>query len=139
MGSLSREAEVYKVIGKGTQSLSLWRQLLSAVKETYPFKEDVVCNPGKWSVMERDIQYLRELAALQMIYFDPNNTQLPTDPGQVQYTPVMWWKFVRSAPSSYANSLAIMQWKDEEAPMVNEPLFLPMVLCLGCGKTVRMM
>lgn len=69
--------------------------------------------------MERVIQYLRELAALQRIYFDPNNTQLPTDPGQLHYTPVMWWKFVQSVPSLYANSLAIMQWKDEEAPMVN--------------------
>ncbi|GAB0208642.1 ubiquitin carboxyl-terminal hydrolase 4 [Grus japonensis] len=32
----------------------------------------------------------------------------------------MWWKFVRSAPSSYADSLAVMDWKSEEAPTVDE-------------------
>ncbi|GAB0210098.1 hypothetical protein GRJ2_003475600 [Grus japonensis] len=32
----------------------------------------------------------------------------------------MWWKFVWSAPSSYANSLAVMDWKSEEAPTVDE-------------------
>ncbi|GAB0208446.1 hypothetical protein GRJ2_003310300 [Grus japonensis] len=32
----------------------------------------------------------------------------------------MWWKFVRSAPSSYANSLAVIDWKSEEAPPVDE-------------------
>ncbi|KAK4824753.1 hypothetical protein QYF61_018225 [Mycteria americana] len=29
----------------------------------------------------------------------------------------MWQKFVQSAPASYANSLAVMTWKDEEGPM----------------------
>ncbi|GAB0210193.1 hypothetical protein GRJ2_003485100 [Grus japonensis] len=32
----------------------------------------------------------------------------------------MWRKFVRSAPSSYANSLAVIDWKSEEAPPVDE-------------------
>ena len=32
----------------------------------------------------------------------------------------MWWKFVWSAPSSYTNSLAIMTWKGEEVPTVDE-------------------
>ncbi|GAB0208295.1 hypothetical protein GRJ2_003295200 [Grus japonensis] len=32
----------------------------------------------------------------------------------------MWRKFVRSAPSSYANSLAVINWKSEEAPRVDE-------------------
>ncbi|GAB0203401.1 hypothetical protein GRJ2_002805700 [Grus japonensis] len=32
----------------------------------------------------------------------------------------MWRKFVRSAPSSYANSLAVIDWKSEEAPTVDE-------------------
>ena len=43
LGSLSREGGIDKAIGKKTQNLSLWRQLLSSVRERYPFKEDFVC------------------------------------------------------------------------------------------------
>jgi len=32
----------------------------------------------------------------------------------------MWRKFVRSAPSSYAKSLAVLNWKGKEAPTVDE-------------------
>ncbi|GAB0207508.1 hypothetical protein GRJ2_003216500 [Grus japonensis] len=70
--------------------------------------------------MERCIQYLRELAMREMVYYDPDNVQLPTDPDDVQRMQPMWRKFVRSAPSSYANSLAVMDWKSEEAPAVDE-------------------
>ncbi|GAB0210206.1 hypothetical protein GRJ2_003486400 [Grus japonensis] len=55
-----------------------------------------------------------------MVYYDPDNVQLLTDPDEVQCTRPMWWKFVRSAPSSYANSLAVIDWKSEEAPTVDE-------------------
>ncbi|GAB0204612.1 hypothetical protein GRJ2_002926800 [Grus japonensis] len=74
--------------------------------------------PGKWTTIERGIQYLRELAMREMVYYDP--AQLPTDPDEVHCMSPMWWKFERSKPSSYANSLAVMDWKDEEAPMVDE-------------------
>ena len=53
------------------------------MKERYPFKEDVICHPSKWPTMERGIQYLKELAALEMIYYNPNSMQLPTDPNKV--------------------------------------------------------
>ncbi|GAB0183663.1 hypothetical protein GRJ2_000831600 [Grus japonensis] len=120
LGSLSREGGIDKAIGKKAQALSLWRQLLSSVKERYPFSEDVVCWPGKWTTMEGGIQYLRELAVQEMVYYDPDNAQLPTDPDEVQCTQPMWRKFVRSAPSSYTNSLAVIDWKSEEAPTVDE-------------------
>ncbi|GAB0207392.1 hypothetical protein GRJ2_003204800 [Grus japonensis] len=70
--------------------------------------------------MERGIQYLRELAMWEMVYYDLDNVQLPTDPDEVQCTRPMWRKFVWSAPSSYTNSLAVMEWKGKEAPMVDE-------------------
>ncbi|MCQ4078415.1 hypothetical protein FK519_26840 [Klebsiella pneumoniae] len=120
LGSISREGSIDKAVGKGTQALSLWRQLLSGVKERYPFKEDVMCHPGKWATMERGIQYLRELAVLEIIYDDLDNDQLPKDPDEVRCTRQMWRKFVRSAPSSYANSLAVMTWKDGEEETVDE-------------------
>ncbi|GAB0208875.1 hypothetical protein GRJ2_003353200 [Grus japonensis] len=52
LGSLSREEGIDKAIGKKAQALSLWRRLLSSVRERYPFSEDVVCWPGKWTTME---------------------------------------------------------------------------------------
>ncbi|GAB0204064.1 hypothetical protein GRJ2_002872000 [Grus japonensis] len=116
LGSLSREGGIDKAIGKKAQALSLWRRLLSSVRERYPFSEDVVCRPGKWTTMERGIQYLRELAVREMVYYDPDNAQLPTDPDEVQCTRTMWRKFVRSAPSPYANSLAVIDWK--KAPCI---------------------
>lgn len=41
LGSFSREGCIGKALGKGMQVLSLWKQLLSRVKEKYPFKEDI--------------------------------------------------------------------------------------------------
>ncbi|KAM6101009.1 uncharacterized protein LJ206_009010 [Theristicus caerulescens] len=79
-----------------------------------------ICHLGKWTTMERGIQYLRELALLEVIYNDLNNEQLPKDPDEVQCTRPMWRKFVWSAPSLHTNSLAVMTWKDEEGPTVDE-------------------
>jgi len=70
--------------------------------------------------MQRGIQYLRELAVRELVYYEPDDDQLPTDPDEVQCTASMWRKFVLSAPSSYANSLAVVDWKGEEAPRVDE-------------------
>ncbi|KAK4821934.1 hypothetical protein QYF61_004938 [Mycteria americana] len=82
-------------------------------------KEDVICHLGKWTTMERGIQYLREGAVLEVID-DLDNEQLSKDADEVQCTRPMWWKFERSAPSSHANSLAVMTWKDGEEQMVDE-------------------
>ncbi|KAK4810665.1 hypothetical protein QYF61_007465 [Mycteria americana] len=120
LGSLSREGGIDKAIGKGEPARSLWRRLLSAMKERYPFKEDAVYHPGKWTTMEKGIQYLRELAVLEVIYGDLDDVRSPTDPDEVQCTRPMWWKLVRNAPSSCANSLAILTWKDGDGPTVNE-------------------
>ena len=70
--------------------------------------------------MEKGIQYLRELAVQELVYYEPDDDQLPTDPDEIQCTASMWRKFVRSAPSSYANSLAVVNWKGKEAPTVDE-------------------
>jgi len=83
LGSLAREGGIDKAIGKKAQALSLWRRLLSGIKEKCPFSEDVVCYPGKWTNMERGIQHLRELAVRELVYYDTDNTLLPTDPNEV--------------------------------------------------------
>jgi len=80
LGSLARKEGIDKASGKKAQALSLCRRLVSGVRERYPFSEDVVCYPGKWTNMERGIQYLRELVVRELVYYDPDNTLLPTDP-----------------------------------------------------------
>ncbi|KAK4815630.1 hypothetical protein QYF61_005192 [Mycteria americana] len=86
LGSLSREGGIDKAIGKGAPALSLWRRLLSGMKERYPFKEDVIYCPGKQTTMERGIQDLRELAMLEGIYDDLDQKQLSKDPDEVRCT-----------------------------------------------------
>ncbi|KAK4818477.1 hypothetical protein QYF61_014179 [Mycteria americana] len=61
-----------------------------SMKERYPFKEDVICHLGKWTTMERGIQYLRELAVLEVIYDDLDNKQLSKDPDEVKRTRPTW-------------------------------------------------
>lgn len=55
LGSLSREGNIDREIGKGAQALTLWRQLLSGSKEWCSFKEDVICHQGNWTTMQRGI------------------------------------------------------------------------------------
>ena len=98
LGSLARDGGIDKAIRKREQVLSLWRRFLSGVRERYPFRDDFVCCPGKWTNMERSFQYLRELAVPELVYYEPEDEQLPTDPDEVQCTRHTWRKFVRSAP-----------------------------------------
>lgn len=117
---LAMEGGNDKAIGKVAQSFTIWRWLLSGVKESHPFKEDVVCHPGKCTTTERGIQYPSELGMLEVIYDDLDDKQISQDPGEVKCTWPTWQEFVWSAPSSYTNSLAVMTWKDWEEFTVDE-------------------
>ena len=56
----------------------------------------------------------------EVIYCDTDDEQVPTDPDELQCSESMWRKFVWSAPSSYASSLAVVDWKGKEEPTVDE-------------------
>lgn len=53
LGSLSRARGINKVIGR--QALSLWRQLLTGVKQRYSFKEDAGCQLGNGTIVDREV------------------------------------------------------------------------------------
>lgn len=69
-GSLTREGGIDKAQmknGNGAQMFTLWRQLRSGIKERYPFKEGLACQPGKRTTMEKGFQHMRVLAMLDVI------------------------------------------------------------------------
>ncbi|RMC19286.1 hypothetical protein DUI87_03893 [Hirundo rustica rustica] len=53
LGSLSRDVVVDQGIGRTQQTLSLWRRLLTSVRDRYLCKEDLQMHQGKWSTMEQ--------------------------------------------------------------------------------------
>ena len=117
LASVSRESTADKAIGKGIQSFTFWWQLLSAVKERYPFKKDVVLKPGIRTTME----YLRELSVVETMYginLD-NNTSSPDADDMIRRWP-LWQRVVWNAPSPYASTLAGENWKDDKKPVVDE-------------------
>ncbi|KAK4806879.1 hypothetical protein QYF61_012600 [Mycteria americana] len=119
LGSLARDKAIDKGIGKGATVLSLWRRLLSSVKERHPLKEDLANSRSKWTTIEGGIQYLRELAMVEVIYSNLDNNQASKDLNEIWCMRSTWRKFVQSAPTSYTNTLAIMSWTDTEAPTVD--------------------
>ena len=110
MGPLAKQAGIDKAIGKQAQTLSLWRRLLLAVRERYPYKDDSLCRLGKWTDMEKGIQNLREMAVFDMIYGDLNDEQSPLDPDLVPCTQLMWRKFLQSGPEGHSKALAAASW-----------------------------
>lgn len=56
--------------------------------------------------MKKDIQYLRRLSVLEMMYNnDLDDDQLSQDSDDVRCLESRWWKFVKSALSSFATAL----------------------------------
>lgn len=96
------------MIGKGTQAFNLTIQLLLAWKERKSFKKDLVCFPGRWATMEKDIQYLRGLSVLEMMYkSDLDDDWLSQDSDDVRCLQSRWWKFVRNAPSLHYGKILL--------------------------------
>ncbi|XP_074696051.1 E3 ubiquitin-protein ligase AMFR isoform X2 [Strix aluco] len=120
LGSLCREERVDKAFAKEARLFSIWKRLLSGVKEGYPFKGNLIYHPNRWTTMEKGIQYLRELAVVEVIKDAVNNKQLSTDPDEVRCTELMWWIFVQSAPCFCAKSLAVMTRKGVVEQTVDE-------------------
>ncbi|GAB0203945.1 hypothetical protein GRJ2_002860100 [Grus japonensis] len=90
LGCLARDKAIDKVIGKREGVLSLWRQLLLSVKDRYPFKEELANSQSKWTTIEGGIQYLRELAMVEVIYNNLDDNQASKDPDEIRCMQSMW-------------------------------------------------
>jgi len=88
------------------------------VRVIYPFKEDLTNSPEKWTTADEVIQYLRELAVLEVIYSDLDDDEVSKDPEGVLCTWAMCRKVIQGAPASYSNSLAAMYCPDMDTPPV---------------------
>ncbi|PKU31763.1 glycine dehydrogenase mitochondrial-like [Limosa lapponica baueri] len=68
--------------------------------------------------MDEGIQYLRELAVLEVIYNDLDHGEVSKNLEDVLCTWAMRRKVIQSAPASYSNSLATMYCPDMDTPTV---------------------
>ncbi|RMC05611.1 hypothetical protein DUI87_17696 [Hirundo rustica rustica] len=109
LGLLSRDVVIDQGIGRTQQTLSLWRQLLTSVRDRYLCREDLQVHQGKWSTMEK---FLRELAVLEIIFSEEE--RFPKSPDDVQCTSQMWLRFARLRPEMYSRYLAMLQWREGE-------------------------
>ncbi|RMB88082.1 hypothetical protein DUI87_35539 [Hirundo rustica rustica] len=112
LGSLSRDVVIDQGIGRTQQTLSLWRRLLTSVRDRDLCKEDLQVHQGKWSTMEKGIRCLGELAVLEIIFSE--DERFPKSPDDVQCTSQMWLRFARLGPEMYSRYLATLQWREGE-------------------------
>ncbi|XP_021239577.1 uncharacterized protein LOC110391946 [Numida meleagris] len=110
LGSIARDSAVDRGIGRCLPgATNLWERVLLAVKERYPFKDDLEPEMRKWHTAEKGIQYLREMAVVEMLYdprFVPNNPCQDHDPERLRCSPDLWRKLTRTAAETYAGALA---------------------------------
>ncbi len=132
LGDIAGDKSIDRAISRCLdEAATLWDRILIAVKERYPYKE--LLQPAKktWNTIERGIQYLREIALVEMLYesnFVPNDPRQNHDPERVRTTPEIWQKLTRAAPDRYAPTLlaTFHRYEDQQ----RRPLVFELILTL---------
>jgi len=124
LGGIARDSATDRGISIcQNQAFTVWKWMLLAVKERYPFKDDSMPEKKKWTDMERGICYFREYTVVEMLCsytFIPDKPDQEHDPERVRCTPNMWRMFTKTAPERYASTFAAMYGRGERRPLVNE-------------------
>ena len=69
LGGITRNSAIDRDISTcQNQAFTLWKPMLVAIKERYPFKDDLMPQKKKWTSMEKGIHYLREYAVVEMLH-----------------------------------------------------------------------
>ncbi|NXH25844.1 DZIP3 ligase, partial [Myiagra hebetior] len=109
LGSLSGDVAVDKGIGRRIGTLSLWKRLVSSVRDAYT-ADEVILYRDRWNTRLEGVEYLTELTMVDIIYGNRQNSRFLEDPDEAYCTRHIWEAFRRSAPPSYAEALAAMTW-----------------------------
>ncbi|KAJ7418802.1 hypothetical protein BTVI_27377 [Pitangus sulphuratus] len=110
LGCLAWIVHIDKGIAKTAGPLSLWKRLLSSVKELYPAKNHLFVPRDVWWNLEEGVQYLRELAVLQVLYDEAGREEFPLDPGRAFCTFHTWHWLRESAPCRYSGTFPAIGW-----------------------------
>ena len=105
--------------------------MLIAVRERYPYKDSLKPVMKTWDTIEKGIQYLREIALVEMLYdssFDPNDPFQNHGPERVRTTPDIWQKLTRAAADRYAPTLVATFHRYEDQQ--RRPLVFELILTL---------
>ncbi|XP_051647279.1 uncharacterized protein LOC127472742 [Manacus candei] len=105
LASISGDHELDRLFAEEKPDLSLWARLVLSVRQRFPFKDYLPCPVRKWTKLEDAIQYLRELALLELMYEDPHYDPVTDDPEVAICTMPMWKKIIQGAPASYVHTL----------------------------------
>ena len=84
-----------------------------------------------WDTIAKGIQYLREIALVEMLYdsnFAPNDPRQNHDPERVRTTPEIWQKLMRAAPDRYTLTLVATFHRYEDQQ--RRPLVFELILTL---------
>lgn len=90
------------------------------MKDKYHFKEDLANSQSKWTTTEGGIQYLRELAMVEVTCKNLDDEQVSKNLDEIQCMLSMWQKVIRNVLTLYTHTLAIISWTDSEAPTIDE-------------------
>lgn len=123
LGSIAGDSAIDRGISTcQNEAFTLWKRTLLAVKEKYPFKDNLMPEIKKWTAMEKDIHYLTEYAVVETLpdrAFVPDNPNQEHDPERARCTPNTWRIFTRTAPERYASTLAAMYGRGQKRPLLN--------------------
>ena len=105
--------------------------MLIAVRERYPYKDSLKPVMKMRDIIEKGIQYLREIAMVEMLYdpsFAPNDPRQNHDPERVRTTSDIQQKLTRAAPERYTPTLVATfhRYKDQQ----RRPLVFKLILIL---------
>ena len=132
LGGIARHSSIDRRISRSLdRAASLWEQVLVDVKERHPFKDSLKPVIKKWDTIEKVIQYLREIAMVEILYdpnFVPNNPCQDHDPDRVRTMPDIWQKLTRIAPERYVATLVATFGRYEEQQ--RRPLVFELIITL---------
>ena len=132
LGDVARDKTIDRGISRCLdEAATLWDRMLIAVMERYPYRNDLEPATKMWDTVEQGIQYLREMALVEMLYgpnFAPNDPHQNHDPERVRTTPEIWKKLTRTAPDRYASTLmaTFHRYEDQQ----RRPLVFELILTL---------